>query len=215
MLADCTNNIARIFAGRGEYALARLRHQEALDLYTQLHMLHAASHQHCHLGMVYHRMGHHRAAENHFEQALALSRTLDDRAFLPQILQEFAELALSMEDYAAAQRYCDECKHILRNADAQQHFYRQAEVTLAVNTLQARLVSVSGDAEQAIQRLDMMLAATDRPVEQAAIHYTRWQLDQDAKSRQQALLLYQQLYTQEPYYRYRQRIEELNASDAS
>jgi hypothetical protein len=135
--------------------------------------------------------------------------SLDDRAFLPQILQEYAELAFTTEDYSDAQHYCEECLHILCSADAQQNFYRRQDVTLAANLLQARLTSVYGDVELASQRLEAMLAAAERPAERAAIHYTRWLLDQDAGSREQALLLYRQLYDQEPYYRYHQRIEEL------
>jgi tetratricopeptide (TPR) repeat protein len=209
-LAECTASIGFIFTGRGEYDLACLCHQEALDIYVQLKTLPAAGHQHCHLGVIYHRRGNYQAAQKHLDQALTLARALDDQVFLPQILQASAELAFSMQAYAAAQAYGEECLQLIRNIGPQQYFFRQPVVTLGVNILLAKLRYVHGDSEQAIHLLEMMLSATESQAERAALYYTRWQLDQDPESRGQALALYQQLYAQEPYFHHRQRIDELS-----
>lgn len=209
MLAECTASMGFIFTGRGDYDLACLRHQEALDIYVQLNMLPAAGHQHCHLGVVYYRMGNYQGAQKHLGKALALARALDDRPFLPQILQESAELAFHMGEHAAARAYCEECLQMVRNGGTQQHFFRQSAVTLGVNILLAKLTYMHGNSEQAFQRLKSMLDATESLVEQATLYYARWQLDQDPESRRRALARYQQLYAREPYFHHRQRIDEL------
>jgi tetratricopeptide (TPR) repeat protein len=171
----------------------------------------AVGNQHCHLGINYHRLGDHQSAQKHLDQALVLTRVLDDRVYLPQILLASAELALSIKEYAAAQAYCEECLQLLSNSSSQQHYFRQREVVLGIKILLAKLTYIRGDAAQAIDQLETMLSATESHVEQAALNYTRWQLDQDPVSRRQALTLYRQLYAQAPYFSYRQRIGALTA----
>lgn len=210
MLAECTSSMAGIHTGRGEYELARLRHQEALNLYMRAELPAAAAHQYCYLGVLYHRLGDYQAAQEHFNQALTLARTLDDRAFLPRILQEAAELAFQMQAYAVAQAYSDECVRILGSAAPEQSFFRQAEVTVKAQILRVRLLYQRGATAQALQQIETLLQSTDRLAEQAALYYAHWQLNGDAESCHQAQVRYRQLYAQEPYYQYQQRLQALD-----
>jgi tetratricopeptide (TPR) repeat protein len=213
MLAMCVSNMGVMFSGRGQYKLACLHHQEALEIYSRLKIALGVSHQHCHLGAVNRLLGNYLEARKHLDQALGQARALGELAYQPYILYESAKVAFGLKEYTLAQSYCEAGLQLLRNIGSQQHFFRRQATILGVNILQAKLAYGHGDAEQALHQLETMLQATQSQTEQAALYYARWQLDQKPESGRQALALYQKLYARRPYFQYQQRIDELAAGN--
>ena len=166
------------------------------------------------LGMMHHRQGNGPQALEHFDIAIALfpqarrSLTLATLAHLPK-----ATLLLERGEIEAAQALLDDVQPLL----AQQ--IGRHPIRFESQLLQTRIALACGDRANARQQLEKLLAESERPAEQAAVHYELWRIAGDGvcdrQSREHgetALRLYADLEGKTPDVVYQARLQALRSS---
>lgn len=138
-------------------------------------------------------------------QAITLGRALDLPLYLCEYLYASAELCARQERYAEAMPLNEEAIEIAMAIG-------RTDIQLPAQLLLLRLRLAGGelDRDTAVHSLQSWLDDWPAAQEQAAILYDLWRLEPGADSlRQQAAMLYHNLYAQTPNVTYRRRYQKL------
>jgi tetratricopeptide (TPR) repeat protein len=198
-------NIGEVYRAQGGYAEALACARYALEIALEMNeraMMEVAA---ANMAWTYLGQGRHDEAARLFPRAIGLARALKIPYYLVDALYGQAELWRARGDQAAAQAADDEALGLA------------VEIESTDIEFKARLLAVDvrvalGQTNRATARgeYEALLARWTEASEQAAIYYALWRLSDANEERQQATILYRDLYARTPNVEYRRRLEELS-----
>ncbi|MFK8101394.1 MAG: tetratricopeptide repeat protein [Saprospiraceae bacterium] len=155
------------------------------------------------LADIYRQQGLYEISLAHYDQAIHVTRAINNRLVLGFSLIEKANTLVHTKAYAAAAKVQQESSYLIKSIN-------NASLIFEEKILTAKLKAVQESDVVAKDLLVAWLSEHDKPEEQAAIYFTLSQLFPAEKSYQQkALSLYKTLYLQIPRYAFKNRIEQL------
>ncbi len=210
--AMAAGKIGLVELDKGDLEGAEEHFKEYLSLTESLGYKRGIGYAHGDIGIVALRRGEYETALKEFEKALAIHSEIDFSAGKALWLRWRAETTLSQIPNQPQLEQALEWNNkslTISKATGNKDTLFDAEL------VHARILHALGKTEGADNSLSTLLARTDNPIEQAALHYWRWKLFPDSYDIQEhkrtALMLYTDLLGRTKKHLFDKRINELQA----
>ena len=197
-----TYRFGQLYAELGDYQKSQAYLERSVTLGQEVSDAKTTATSLGELGVVYHRINDFEQALTYYRQAITDLQRLGARFETSRFMIKQAMLLFE-------QGQLDQAETLARDGVAMAQAVERRSTEFQGHLLSAKIVFARGDREQGVKQLFDLLADTEDPVKQGALHYELWQLGQGVEYARLALTAYQQLYAQTPYVGYRERLEKL------
>jgi serine/threonine protein kinase/tetratricopeptide (TPR) repeat protein len=211
-------NMGNLHRVKGEYDQALACYEEDLKISEQACNKAGISIAAGNIGSVYKETNDLEKALAWYDRAIAIGRELQMKFYLADYCVNRAEILLSLDRV-------EEARVSHQEGISAAESVRRKEYVFKARVLEAGIeyASALGAQREVLARLEVLLAQSADPEEQADLHYAAWQMPvlgpagtaRREEHRRKALTLYRKLYEKTPKIEFRNRIEALSGSDAA